>query len=492
MKYSILVLSAFLCWWLDTSFAAARPGRVQTPPPTNPPLRPVDITTLPDGMARLDLFLLMGQSNMKGRGVMPDQPGRDPHIVMMHLRDDQWYLARHPLHLVGDAKTFAGADNAGVGPGLAFAEVLSGREPGARIGLIPCAVGGTSINLWVKGAKLYEEALCRARLALQSTAPVKARLRGVLWLQGEADANEKGMATYEAKLLKLVDDLRTDLAIPDLPFIACTIGEFKPDADGQKKAEMNQLFLSLPGKRPHTACVDARDLKGHIGDGVHYDTESQTAIGRRFAAKYLELTVAPSATAGPAPHPVADAPGFVPLFNGKDLSCWQTTGNWSVEADGSVTLNPRPGETGSKRFEAYLSTTRQYKDFVLDLEFKFEPKGNSGVFMRVGDLKNHVASGFEVQILDSFGLQNPGHHDCGGVVRVLGPAKNMVKPAGEWNRYAITMKGRRVQVVFNGEQVIDVNFDDTVKKDLPNEGYIAFQDEAKRVTYRNVRLKELK
>ena len=471
---------------------ADRTGRVQTPPPTSPPLRPVDITKLPAGVERLDLFLLMGQSNMKGRGVMPDEPKRDPRLVMMHMRDDQWYLARHPLHLVGDARTFEGADNAGVGPGLSFAEVLSGREPGVRIGLIPCAVGGSSINLWAKGAKLYDEALRRARLALQTTLPVKARIRGVLWLQGEADATDTGMVAHEAKLLKLVDDLRADLAIPDLPFIACTIAELRPDAEGQKKAEMNRLLLSLPSQRPYTACVDARDLKGHIGDNVHYDTESQTAIGQRFAMKYFELTAAPSAGEGLSFHPAADAPGFVPLFNGKDLSGWQTTGNWIVEADGSITLYPREGETGWKRFDAYLSTTRKYADFVLDLEFKFEPKGNSGVFMRVGDLKDHVTSGFEVQILDTYGLQNPGHHDCGGIVRVAGPSKNMVKPAGEWNRYTMTVKGRRVTVVFNGEQVIDINFDDTVKKDLPNEGYIAFQDEAKRVAYRNVRIKELK
>jgi len=469
-----------------------RSGRVQTPPPTSPPLQAVDITKLPEGMLRLDLFLLMGQSNMKGRGVMPDQPKRDPHIVMMHLRDDQWYLARHPLHLVGDARTFQGADNAGVGPGLSFAEVLSRREPAARIGLIPCAVGGTSIDRWTKGARLYDEALRRARLALQTTSPLKARIRGVLWLQGEADANEKALAGYEAKLLKLVDDLRADLANPDLPFIACTIGEMRPDAEGQKKAEMNKLLLSLPSKRPHTACVDARDLKGNIGDNVHYDTASQTAIGRRFAAKYFELTLAPTAGKRISRHPDADAQGFIPLFNGKDLSGWQTTGNWLVEADGSISLYPRAGETGWKRFDAYLATKRKFADFVLDLEFKFESKGNSGVFMRVGDLKDPVTSGFEVQILDNYGLQNPGHHDCGGIVRVAGPSRNMVKPAGEWNRYTITVKGRRVIVVFNSEQVIDINLDDTVKRDLPNEGYIAFQDEAKQVTYRNVRIKELK
>jgi len=52
---------------------------------------------------------------------------------------------------------------------------------------------------------------------------------------------------------------------------------------------MNRLLLSLPQKRPHTACVDARDLKTHIGDHVHFDTAAQEEIGRRYAGKYLEL-----------------------------------------------------------------------------------------------------------------------------------------------------------------------------------------------------------
>lgn len=191
-------------------------------------------------------------------------------------------------------------------------------------------------------------------------------------------------------------------------------------------------------------------------------------------------------------HPAADAPGFVPMFNGKDLTGWQTTGNWVLESDGSIALHPRAGETGWKRFDAYIATTRKYGDFILDLEFKFEPTGNSGVFMRVGDLKEPVASGFEVQILDTHGLEKPGHHDCGGIVHGIGPKKNMVKPAGEWNRYTITVQGRSVKVVFNGEEVINTTLDDINMKDRPNEGYISFQDEAKRVAYRNVRIRELK
>lgn len=272
--------------------AGRRAGAIVTPAPTHPPLEPVDIATLPPGTARLDLYLLMGQSNMKGRGIMPDEPKRDPRIVMMHLADDAWYLARHPVHLVGDAQTFAGHDNAGVGPGLAFAESLVADNPQVAVGLIPCAVGGSPIDFWQKGARLYDKALHRATLALRDTAPVNGRIRGVLWLQGEANANAADLAVHEAKLLALVDDLRRDLAQPDLPFVACTIGEMRNPAALADKAAMNEILLGLPRKRAATACVDARDLKTHIGDGVHFDTAAQNEIGRRFAATMSGL-VAP-------------------------------------------------------------------------------------------------------------------------------------------------------------------------------------------------------
>lgn len=271
-----------------------RVSKAQTPPPMRPPLQGVEIAVLPVGQERTDVFLLLGQSNMKGRGVMPDEPARDPRIVMMHLKDDRWSVARHPLHLVGDARTFQGADNAGVGPGLAFAEALLARNPRARIALVPCAFGGSSIKLWQKGARLYDEALRRALLARQATAAAGGVIRGALWLQGEADATAAGLSAHEAKLLKLVDDLRADLGIPDLPFLACTIGEMKQPGDDseriQRKAEMNRLLLSLSTKRPHTDCVDARELTTHLGDFVHFDTAAQNEIGRRYARRFLALS----------------------------------------------------------------------------------------------------------------------------------------------------------------------------------------------------------
>lgn len=87
----------------------------------------------------------------------------------------------------------------------------------------------------------------------------------------------------------MIDALRADLALPELPFIACTIGEMKPEPLLKDLQAMNDILLALPKSVPHTACVDARDLKSNIGDSVHFDAASQNEIGKRFAAKFIEM-----------------------------------------------------------------------------------------------------------------------------------------------------------------------------------------------------------
>ena len=278
-QYFLRIL--FLCAMTSFCFAAK-------------PQTPADIGKLPEGIERIDLFLLMGQSNMKGRGEVPPDQKADPRIVMMLMKGDQWVVACDPLHTAIQKDSIDGSGNAGVGPGLSFAQAVAAREPGVMIGLIPCAAGGSKVGQWQKGVSrsLYDEAIARAKTALKQGAPGKVRICGVLWLQGESDTKEELYSLYQENFLKAVDNVRADLNLPELPFIACTIGSFieKKAAVYPHVKEINAVLMNLPNLRPHAACVDARDLPGSIGDNLHYNTESQTAIGPRYAEKYFELT----------------------------------------------------------------------------------------------------------------------------------------------------------------------------------------------------------
>ena len=190
----------------------------------------------------------------------------------------------------------------------------------------------------------------------------------------------------------------------------------------------------------------------------------------------------------------AEEKKWVTLYNGKDLTGWQTTGNWLPQKDGSVLIQPRKGEKGWQRYDAYLWSKKKYKDFVLHVEYKYPPKGNSGIHFRVDDLKNPVNTGIEAQVLDSFGKKKVGPHDHGGIIRTVGASKNMSKKPGEWNTMIVTCKGHHLQVELNGEGIVDIKLDKTPMKNRPLEGYIGLQDhgEPNNLYFRNIKIKELK
>ena len=155
---------------------------------------------------------------------------------------------------------------------------------------------------------------------------------------------------------------------------------------------------------------------------------------------------------------------------------------------------PAPAARGE-----WLAAVRRVSDHVPQVQGLHPGPGiqdrqgrQRGVFLRVGDRMSQVNTGFEIQILDTHGLAKPGNHDCGGVIGAAAPSKNMAKPAGQWNRYVITLQGKRLKVEMNGEQIHDLELDKSAVKDRPAEGYIGFQDEGLPVWYRNVRIKELK
>ena len=205
-------------------------------------------------------------------------------------------------------------------------------------------------------------------------------------------------------------------------------------------------------------------------------------------AMLLSATVILSAVAARA----AEDDGFVDLLAPGDLSRFTTEGNWAVQEDGTVKLEPRPGESGWTRYGSYLWLDEQYADFVFQLDFKLPPRGNSGVYFHVGDKSDATDTGIEVQILDSHGKKKLSHHDCGGVIRTQAPSKNAVKPAGDWNHLTVTCRDNRVSVELNGEQIIDdVQLGDSPMKDRPKKGWIGLQDHGQPIWFRNLKIKRL-
>jgi hypothetical protein len=201
---------------------------------------------------------------------------------------------------------------------------------------------------------------------------------------------------------------------------------------------------------------------------------------------------------GPCPWEAeADAAktdGWVRIFNGENLDGWEVMGKnkdaFHVK-DGAIECDGKGGW--------WVRYDKEVSDFVLRLEYKISPSGNSGVFLRSTEKGDPPYTGFEVQVLDDYG-KPPDLHTSGSIYDVLTPMVNMSKPAGEWNEYIITCKGPHVRVCMNGMMVIDTNFDwftepigkfSTPYAQLPRTGYIGFQDHGSYVWYRNIWLKEL-
>jgi hypothetical protein len=224
---------------------------------------------------KLDLFLLAGQSNMAGRGKVEAQDKKvDPH-VWMFTKTNAWAPAIDPLHF--DKKI------AGVGPGRTFGIAVAEADPRVNVGLVPCAVGGTSIDQWKKGGKLYTEAIDRAKAAM-----AQGTFKAILWHQGESDANPNKAKLYAAKLTKLIADFRSDLGLPELPFIVGELGPFHEKTSPGTDA-FNAQLESFAKTEANCACVSSEGLTS-IGDNTHFDAASQREFGRRYAAAYLAMT----------------------------------------------------------------------------------------------------------------------------------------------------------------------------------------------------------
>jgi hypothetical protein len=229
---------------------------------------------------RLHLYLLIGQSNMAGRGTLDTEQRISRRGVLKFSPRNAWTVGVEPLHF--DKPAVAGA-----GLGMSFARAMADADPQITVGLIPCAVGGTPLERWVKGKDLYQQALERARLAQKNGI-----IKGILWHQGEGDSgNEDKARSYAERLAGMIADLRADLGAGEVPFVAGKLGEFlAKEKEGQPSfwPVVNAQLATIPGRAPRTAVVESTGLK-HRGDGVHFDTPSLREFGMRYAEAMKKL-----------------------------------------------------------------------------------------------------------------------------------------------------------------------------------------------------------
>lgn len=228
----------------------------------------------------LQLFLLVGQSNMAGRGAVTDADRQPYPSVFVLNKENTWASQGEPIH-------FDKPELVGVGLGFTFAKLVADQAPGATIGLIPCAVGGTPVSRWQPGADLYEAAIARARIALKD-----GHLAGILWHQGESECgNEAQARAYAQSLLAVASGFRRDLNAPDVPFIAGELGEYLYTRITENEYHpriVNAQVHQLPALLPRSAVVSAAGL-GHNGDQLHFNAEALKELGRRYFMAWQSL-----------------------------------------------------------------------------------------------------------------------------------------------------------------------------------------------------------
>jgi hypothetical protein len=231
---------------------------------------------------KFHLFLLVGQSNMAGRGVVEAQDKEVNPRVLMLSKEGKWVPAVDPMHF--------DKPSAGVGLGKTFGQIIAGANPGVTIGLIPCAVGGSPIDAWKPGvfypatkSHPWDDMVKRVELALPA-----GTLKGILWHQGESDALPGLAETYAAKLSDLVKRLRELVKAPEVPFIAGQMGVFDGVPWKPETILVDKAHRELPKQVPHTAFVTAEGLN-HKGDKVHFDSAAYRELGKRYAAAFLNM-----------------------------------------------------------------------------------------------------------------------------------------------------------------------------------------------------------
>lgn len=224
------------------------------------------------------LFVLLGQSNMAGRAPIEGKDTLPLRMVKLLNDEGLFVLAENPLNRYSTIRKDLSAQKLSLG--YAFAKELSEFFYKDTIYLIVNARGGMSIEEFLKGnpSHYYEKTFQRIHQALKSDPDLK--LAAILWHQGES--NTGNYSQYIDCLKSLVDSLRTDLGDRNVLFVAGGIGEWVSNSRG-----ISDVISQIPQYIPRSKVVSSHGLT-HIGDLLHFDRNSQHALGKRYAEAVME------------------------------------------------------------------------------------------------------------------------------------------------------------------------------------------------------------
>ena len=204
------------------------------------------------------------------------------------------------------------------------------------------------------------------------------------------------------------------------------------------------------------------------------------------------------------------AEGWELLFDGTSLEKWrafrgeEVPPGWVVQ-EGTLFFD------GEGAGEGYgdLTTSEEFADFELKLEWKISPGGNSGILYRVSeDQEQEFHSGPEMQILDDKALRYrvlDRTHKSGANYALDAPAVDNVKPVGEWNSVHLVVNGAHVEHWQNGDKVVEyelwtpewkeavskTKFAEWPSYGMNKKGHIVLQDHGAGVWFRNIKIKRI-
>jgi len=182
--------------------------------------------------------------------------------------------------------------------------------------------------------------------------------------------------------------------------------------------------------------------------------------------------------------------GFVPLFNGKDLTGWEGDAKLWIVEDGMLI-----GRSPGIQYNDFLATAKTYKDFILRFQVRLVGnKGNSGMQFRSKRVPppSHEVSGYQADIAPGWWGKLYDESRRGKVL--AGPKPEMLDKAlkpDDWNDYEVMAIGNKITMTLNGVETVNYIEED---EKIPQEGLFATQIHSggpMEVRFRNIRIKEM-